>query len=303
MRVLMTGARGLIGAALAPALTARGHAVVRLVRVPPRGPDEFRWDPAAGALDAAALAGCDAVIHLAGESLAAGRWTTARKARIRSSRVEATRLLAEAVARAPAPPRVMVSASAVGWYGDRGDEVLDEACGPGTGYLADLARDWEAAAQPAAAAGVRVVHLRFGMVLAAQGGALPRMVTPFALGLGGPFGSGGQWVSWIALKDLVSVVDRVLTRPGLNGPLNTVAPEPVRNREFASALARGLGRPAWLTVPRWALSALLGEMGEELLLASQRAVPSRLLADGYVFQHPRLEEALREIVGPGRRAG
>ena len=297
MRVLVTGASGLIGAALAPALEARGHHVVRLVRVPPRGPDEFRWDPGARSLDPAALAGCEAVIHLAGESLAAGRWTAGRKARIRSSRVDSTRLLAEAVAGAPSPPRVMISASAVGWYGDRGDEVLDEGSRPGTGFLADLARDWEAASVPAESAGVRVVQLRFGMVLAARGGALPRLVAPFALGLGGRFGSGRQWVSWISLKDLVAVADRVLTTPGLRGPLNTVAPEPVRNRELASLLARSLARPAW------ALRLLLGEMGEELVLASQRAVPSRLLASGFVFQHARLEEALTEIIGVRGRAG
>jgi hypothetical protein len=297
MRILVTGASGLVGAALVPALAAAGHRVGRLVRGRPSGPDEFHWDPGSGLLDLAALADCEAVVHLAGESIAAGRWTRRRKERIRGSRVAGTRLLAAGIAGAVPPPRVMICASAVGYYGDRGDELLVEASGPGEGFLADLVRDWEAASEPASRAGVRVVHLRLGMVLSRQGGALPRLLLPFGLGLGGPFGSGRQWTSWIALDDLVAAIAHALTTTGLDGPVNAVTPGPVTNREFARTLARVLGRPAWLTAPAWALRLLLGEMGKELLLASQRVIPGRLLASGFEFREPELEGALSRISG------
>ncbi|MEK7330866.1 MAG: TIGR01777 family oxidoreductase, partial [Candidatus Eisenbacteria bacterium] len=222
--------------------------------------------------------------------------------RIRESRVAGTRLLATGIARAIPPPRSMICASAVGYYGDRGEQVLDEASGPGEGFLADLARDWEAAAEPASRAGIRVVHLRLGMVLSRDGGALPRFLLPFGLGLGGPFGSGRQWMSWIALDDLIAAFGHALTTTGLDGPVNAVTPCPVTNREFARTLGRVLGRPAWLTAPAWTLRLLLGEMGEELLLASQRVIPERLLASGFEFRHPELDGALRPITG-GTRPG
>jgi hypothetical protein len=295
MRILVTGASGLVGAALVPALATAGHRVRRLVRGRPGGTDEFRWEPGSGWLDPAALAGCEAVVHLAGESIAAGRWTRRRKERIRGSRVAGTRLLAAAIAGAVPPPRVMICASAVGYYGDRGDELLVEASAPGEGFLAELVRDWEAASEPPARAGIRVVHLRLGMVLSRQGGALPRLLLPFGLGLGGPFGSGRQWTSWIALGDLVAAIAHVLVTTGLEGPVNAVAPGSVTNREFARTLARVLGRPARLTMPGWALRLLLGEMGQELLLASQRVSPERLLASGFEFREAELEGALRDI--------
>lgn len=300
MRILVTGASGLVGAALVPALVAAGHRVTRLVRVQPRGSDEFRWDPDSGLLDPAALADCEAVIHLAGAGIAAGRWTRRRKARIRESRVAGTRLLATGIARAIPSPRSMICASAVGYYGDRGEQVLDEASGPGEGFLAGLTREWEAAAEPASRAGIRVVHLRLGMVLSRDGGALPRLLLPFGLGLGGPFGSGRQWLSWIALDDLIAAFGHALTTTDLNGPVNAVTPDPVTNREFARTLGRALGRPSWLRAPAWALRLLLGEMGEDLLLASQRVIPERLLASGFQFQQPELDGALRRITGRTR---
>lgn len=299
MRVLVTGASGLIGAALVPALAAAGHRVTRLVRVRPRGPEEFRWDPASGLLDPAAFAECEAVIHLAGESIAAGRWTRRRKARIRESRVAGTRLLATGIARALPSPRALICASAIGYYGDRGDEPLDETSSPGTGFLAEVTRDWEAASEPAARAGIRMVHLRQGVVLSRAGGALPRMILPFRLGLGGPLGGGGQWMSWVALEDVVAAFLHALETPGLDGPVNAVGPNPVTQRELARSLGAVLARPAWLPVPAWALRLGLGQMGEELLLASQCVLPKRLLAGGFQFRHPTLEGALRRIVGKG----
>jgi hypothetical protein len=292
MRVLVTGARGLVGSALVPALAAAGHRVTRLVRARPRGSDEYRWDPTAGLLDPAAVADCQAVIHLAGESIAAGRWTRRRKVRMRESRMAGTRLLAGAIARLLPAPRVMLCASAVGYYGDRGDDVLDESSGPGSGFLAELARDWEAAAEPAARAGIRVVHLRLGMVLSRDGGALPRLILPFRFGLGGRLGSGRQWVSWIERGDLVAAFALALEASHLSGPVNAVAPNPLPQADFARVLGRALGRPAWLATPAWALRLALGEMAEELILASQRAVPARLLAAGLEFRRPTLQLAL-----------
>jgi uncharacterized protein (TIGR01777 family) len=300
VRVLVTGAGGLIGSALIPALAAAGHSVIRLVRARPRAADEFRWDPESGLLDPAALADCQAVIHLAGASIAGGRWTRRRKAAIRESRVAGTRLLAGALARALPAPRVMICASAIGYYGDRGDETLDESGGPGEGFLAGVARDWEAAAEPATAAGIRVVQLRQGVVLSLLGGALPRLALPFRLGVGGPLGSGRQWMSWITLDDLVAVYGHTLARPDLAGPVNAVTPNPVTQAEVARTLGRVLGRPSWLPTPAWALRVALGEMGAELLLASQRVSPARLIATGFAFRHPGLEDALKECMDLAR---
>ena len=294
MRILMSGAGGTVGRALAPALAADGHAIFRLVRTRPRGAGEFRWDPTAGILDPAAIDSCDAVIHLAGASIAAGRWTRSRKAEIMESRRAGTRLIASAIARASPAPRVLISASAVGYYGDRGDEVLTEASAPGGGFLAEVARAWEEAA--ARAAPTRVVLLRQGVVLARAGGALPRMALPFRLGLGGPIGGGRQWMSWIVLEDLVRVFAHVLASDTLDGPVNVVSPHPVTQRDFSRSLGRVLHRPAFLPTPGWAIRLVLGEMAKDLLLSSQRVSPGRLLATGFEFEHADVEESLSFVL-------
>ena len=294
LRVAVTGATGLVGSALVSALRAAGHRVDRVSRRPPRpGTTDIQWDPAGGRLDPRALEGVDAVVHLAGESIAAGRWTAAAKARIRDSRVGGTRLVAETLARLDRRPRVLVSASAVGYYGDRGDEPLTEDSPPGSGFLADVARAWETAADPARAAGIRVVHPRLGLVLAGQGGALPRMALPFRLGLGGVIGSGRQYWSWIALADVVRVIELALALDGLAGAVNAAAPAPATNRDFTLVLGRVLGRPTLLPLPAPAVRLLMGEMGQALLLASARVVPRRLERAGFRFRHPDLEGALR----------
>lgn len=307
MRTIVTGSSGFIGSALVPFLTAGGHAVTRLVRRPAsaaaggRGAGEAWWDPGAGAIDRAGLEGHDAVVHLAGESVAEGRWTAEKKARIRASRVEGTRLLCEALAGLERPPRVLVSASATGYYGDRADEVLTEASAPGAGFLAEVARDWEAAADPARRRGIRVVHPRIGMVLGPAGGALAKMLPLFRMGLGGKLGSGRQWIGWIALDDLIGVLRHLVVTEVLEGPVNAVAPNPVTNAELARTLGRVLRRPTLFGVPAAAARAMLGEMADELLLASERVVPERLLGSGYRFRYPDLEGALRGLLG--RTAG
>ena len=302
--VAVTGSRGLVGSALAPALAAAGHRVLRLVRgaaaapaAPAVGARVARWDPESGALDSSALAGVDAVVHLAGESVAGGRWTEAKKRRIRSSRVDGTRGLAASLARLERPPRVLVSASAVGYYGDRGAELLREGSAPGTGFLAEVCQEWETATEPAARARIRVVRLRIGMVVSRRGGALAAMLTPFRLGAGGPVGGGTQWVSWIAIDDLVAAILHALDTASLAGAVNAVAPEPVQNRELARTLGRVLGRPALLPLPAFAARLLLGQMADELLLASARVEPARLQATGFAFRHPTLEDALRHELG------
>jgi uncharacterized protein (TIGR01777 family) len=293
--VAVSGASGLVGGALVPALAAAGHRVVRLVRPgsPPAAAETVRWDPAAGTIDAAALEGVYALVHLAGESVAAGRWTPERKRRIHQSRERPTRLLAEACARLARPPRVLLAASATGYYGDRGDETLTEASASGAGFLAEVCRAWEAATEPAARAGIRVVNLRIGIALSRQGGALAKLLPPFRLGVGGPVGSGRQWMSWIALDDLISAILHALATDSLAGPVNAVAPHPVTNREFGRTLGRVLRRPAVLPLPAFAARLMLGEMADELLLASQRIRPMRLEATGFAFRYPTLEGALR----------
>lgn len=297
MRILVTGASGLIGRRLVPALAADGHTVFRLVRARPREGREFRWDPETGIMDPAALAGCDAVIHLAGASIAA-RWDDERRVQIRESRVASTRLLAARIGRAVPRPATWLCASAVGIYGDRGEEVLSEASGPGRGFLADVVRAWESESAPASQLGVRVVHLRLGIVLTREGGALPPLVRPFRLGVGGPLGNGRQWMSWITLDDAIDAVRHALEHQDLAGPVNVVGPAPVTNRQLARALGGVLGRPAWMPVPAWALRMALGPMGEELLLFSQRVVPARLRASGFSFAHPAIEGALRHALRP-----
>jgi uncharacterized protein (TIGR01777 family) len=306
MKLAVSGASGLVGSALLPALRADGHAVARLVRpgAAPRsepaaaGADDIRCDIAGNLIDAAALEGVDAVVHLAGVGIAAARWTPRHLDAVRASRVDGTRRLATTLARLARPPRVLVQASAVGFYGDRGDEILTEASAPGQGFLAETCVAWEAAAAPLRDRGVRVVALRFGVILSARGGALAKMLLPFRLGLGGVIGSGRQWMPWLGLDDAVGMIRRALDDASLDGAVNAVAPEQVTNRQFTATLGRALGRPTILPVPAFAARLALGRMADALLLASVRVTPRRLTAAGYPYIYgalrPALEAALRE---------
>jgi uncharacterized protein len=297
LRVLVTGSTGFVGSALVPFLAAGGHRVTRLVRtLPRRGRDEIQWGPEAGFVDAARLEGLDGVIHLAGESIATSRWTAEKKAMIRDSRVNGTRLLCDALAGLKQPPKVLVCASAIGYYGDRGDELLTEESAPGTGFLAEVCREWEAATQSVEQKGIRVVRLRFGMVLSPTGGAMAKLLPPFKKGLGGVLGTGRQYLSWIALDDLVDVIAHALTTETLQGPVNAVAPNPVTNREFTRTLGRVIGRFTLFPMPVVAVRLIFGELADELLLASQRVQPTRLLATEHRFQYPDLEGALRHLL-------
>jgi uncharacterized protein (TIGR01777 family) len=297
MKVAISGASGLLGSALVPFLTTGGHEVVRLVRRTPRAEDEARWDPAAGTIDAAALEGVDAVVNLSGENIAGGRWTDGRKTLLRSSRVGPTRLLAKTLAGLGRKPKVLVSASAIGAYGSRGDAWLTETDAPADDFLGRLSTEWEAAAGPAREAGIRVVHPRFGIVLTPGGGALGKMLLPFKAGLGGVLGPGTQYMSWIALDDVLGVIHHVMDRPDLDGPVNAVTPEPVTNAEFTNTLGRVLGRPTIAPAPAFALRLAFGEMADATLLSSARVRPERLLATGYRFRFPGLEGALRHVLG------
>ncbi|MBZ5516532.1 MAG: TIGR01777 family oxidoreductase [Acidobacteriia bacterium] len=297
MNVLISGSRGLIGSALVPYLTARGRTVTRLVRGPAQpGGTEIPWGPTQGKLDPLMLEGHDAVVHLAGENLAAGRWTPKRKAEILASRVKGTRLLAKTLAGLAQPPQVMVCASAIGYYGDRGEEVLTEESPVGKGFLAEVCTAWEAASEPAAEKGIRVVRLRFGVVLSPAGGALAKMLVPFKLGLGGRIGDGRQYMSWIALEDVLGTVLLALTDKSLAGAVNAVAPPAVTNLDFTKTLGRVLTRPTVFPVPAFALRLAFGEMAEETLLASNRVRPAKLLARGFEFRFPELEAALRHML-------
>ncbi len=297
MKVAITGASGLLGGALVPFLTTGGHEVVRLVRRAPKGRDEVRWDPEAGAVDAAALEGVDAVVNLSGENIAGGRWTQARKALLRSSRVSPTSFLARTLAGLKRKPKVLVSASAVGAYGDRGDAWVSEADAAADDFLGRLSAEWEKAADPAAQAGIRVVHPRIGIVITPAGGALGKMLLPFKAGLGGVLGPGTQYMSWIAIDDLLGVIHHLLDRDELAGPVNAVAPEPVTNAVFTKTLGRVLGRPTVAPAPAFALRLALGEMADATLLSSTRVRPERLLATGYRFRFPTIEGALRHALG------
>ncbi len=290
--VAITGASGMIGAALARALAAGGLRVLRIGRRPGAGSD-LLWDPAAGRIDAASLEGVDAVVHLAGESIASGRWTRERKLRIRESRTQGTTLLARALAALDRKPQVLVSVSAVGIYGDRGDELLTDTSPPGTGFLPDVARAWEASADPAREAGIRVAHPRFAAVLSRSGGVLGRLLLPFRLGLGGPIGRGAQWMPLVSLDDAIGAIRHLIDSPGLSGPFNVSLPTPVTNREFSAALGRALHRPAILPVPPAALRLAYGALADELLIASAKVVPLGLEAAGYRFQHPDIDSALQ----------
>ena len=298
-RILVSGVSGPIGAALLPSLQASGWSVVRLVRGQASGRStdngEISWDPALQ-LAPAAVSGFDAVIHLAGESIF-GRWTDAKKAKILNSRVAGTLNLARAVARAEEKPKVFVCGSAIGYYGNRGDELLREESAPGTGFLAQVAQEWEEATTPAVQADIRTAHLRTGIVLSAKGGALKAMLLPFKMGLGGRVGDGRQWMSWIDVQDMVGAIHHILKNDLLQGPVNMVAPKPVTNAEFASTLASVLSRPAILPMPAFAAKAVFGEMGEELLLASQKVEPGKLISSGYPFRFRDLRASLEAILG------
>jgi uncharacterized protein (TIGR01777 family) len=297
MKILVSGASGLIGSALLPLLAERGHQVTRLVRTGPETGDAILWNPRKS-LDAARLAGIEAAVHLAGENLASGRWTAARKEEIRSSRTGTTRLLSQTLAQLSKPrPTVLVSASAIGIYGDRGEELLTEKSVPGKGFLADLCRDWEAATEPARQGGIRVVTLRTGVVLSEHGGALKKMLPPFKLGAGGKLGSGRQYMSWVSLDDIRHIIVHALESASLSGPLNAVAPTAVTNLEFTRTLGRVLSRPTIFAMPAAGARLLFGEMADEALLSSQRVVPEKLLGSNYRFTQPSLEPCLRQLLG------
>jgi len=294
-RVLVTGVSGPIGAALLPSFEQIGAEIVRLVRARSQGPSQIPWDPLAP-LAPESVSGFDIVIHLAGESVV-GRWTTEKKKRIRESRVLGTQHLATALLQSKTKPGVFICASAVGFYGDRGDELLTEDSTAGTGFAAELGSDWEKASRIADAAGIRTVNLRIGLVLSPQGGALEKMLTPFQLGLGGRMGSGRQWWSWIHVDDIVGAIHHVIRTETLSGPVNLVAPDPVTNAEFTRSLARVLHRPALFPVPAFAAELAFGEMATELMLSSQRVLPRKLQQSGYLFRFEKLGNALEDLVG------
>jgi uncharacterized protein (TIGR01777 family) len=298
MQVLVSGSTGLVGSALVPFLTAGGHQVRRLVRTAPQsGSGDVSWDPARHSIAVPALEGVEAVVNLAGENIATDRWTAEKKRKIYHSRIDGTRVLCEALAQLASPPQVLVNASAIGYYGSRGAQVMREESTPGADFLAQVCRDWEAATAPAEAAGIRVVQVRIGVVMSPKGGALHKMLTPFKMGLGGVLGSGEQYVSWIAIDDVVESIHHVLMTEAITGPVNVVAPHPVTNREFTKILGRVLKRPTLLPMPTPAARLAFGEMGEALLLSSTRVEPARLTASGYTFRYPDLEGALRHLLG------
>jgi len=298
MTILVSGGSGLIGASLIPYLTTGGHRVVRLVRRQPRpGNDEIFWDPATGRLDGKPLRDIDAVIHLSGENIGEGRWTAEKKRKIVESRTKTTALLAKTLAALPHPPRVFACASAIGYYGNRGDAVMTEADDPGDDFISDVCRQWEDAAAPARNNGIRTVFLRIGIVLTPAGAALKKLLLPFQMGLGGKIGNGNQYMSWISMDDAISAIRFCLVTPGLEGPVNIVSPQPVPNHEFAATLGKVLSCPARFAVPAAAIKLAFGQMGRETVLSGTRVIPARLTADGYRFRHPDLETALRHLLG------
>jgi uncharacterized protein (TIGR01777 family) len=293
-RILVSGTSGPIGTALLPPLKTRGYEITRLVRGAAAAEDQILWDPAKP-IAPEAVSGFDAVIHLAGESIV-GRWTDDKKKKIRNSRVAGTTALAQALAQAKDKPQVFVCSSAIGYYGDRGDEVLTEESAPGSGFLPDVCREWEAATNPAANAGIRTVQMRTGIVLSPSGGALGKMLTPFKMGVGGKIGSGRQWMSWIDVQDMVGAIHHILKSDLLQGPVNMVAPRPVTNLEFTKTLASVLSRPAIFPVPAFVVKLAFGEMGETVLLGSQRVEPTQLVGSGYPFRFSDLRASLLNIV-------
>jgi uncharacterized protein (TIGR01777 family) len=300
MRIAVSGSTGLVGSALVPFLIVGGHKVTRIVRTG-KAKEDVIWNPASGKMDGSGLEGLDAVVHLAGENIAGRRWNTEQKARIRDSRVLGTSLLSETLAKLQEPPRTLISASAIGFYGNRGDEELRETSGPGTGFLPEVCKEWEAATQAAEKAGIRVVHLRFGIILSTKGGALSKMLTPFRLGVGGRIGSGRQWMSWITLDDTIGSINHAIATDTLRGPVNAVAPNPVTNQEFTKTLGGALWRPTVFPMPGFAARLAFGEMADELLLASTRVLPQALTASVYQFLHGDLGNALRHLLGKDHR--
>ncbi len=297
MKIIVTGPTGLVGSSLVPFLTTGGHQVLRLVRAKSAAHNSnILWDPYAETIDKEAVEGADAVVHLSGENIA-GRWNDDKKRRIRESRVKSTQLLSQTLAGLRKPPKVLVCASAIGYYGDQGDRILKEDNRAGTGFLADVTQEWEAAAAPAVQKGIRVVNLRIGVVLSPTGGALQKMLLPFKMGAGGVTGHGKQYWSWISLDDVIAAIYHCIVTDSLQGPVNAAAPDPVTNKEFTTVLGRVLSRPTLLPMPAFAARMALGEMAESLLLASTRVVPAKLEQSGYKFRHPELEEALRHLLG------
>jgi uncharacterized protein len=300
MKILVTGSHGLIGSALIPFLTTGGHSVTRLVRretARPCAESTVRWDPILGTIDQQGLEGHDAVVHLAGENISGGRWNERQKKAIRESRLHGTRMICDALLKLRQPPKGLVCASAIGIYGDRGDEILDEKSAAGTGFLAEVCRDWEATTESVRLRGIRVVNLRFGIVLSPAGGALAKMLLPFRLGLGGVIGSGKQFWSWVGIDDVVGAIHHALNSEHLNGLVNAVSPHPATNRDFTKTLGKVLGRPTVFPMPAFAARLALGQMADDLLLSSARVVPRRLEETGYVFRSPDLEPALRHVLG------
>ena len=297
MKILVSGSRGLVGAALLQHLDEAGHSTVPLLRERPAdGQVGVHWDPIANFVDTDAMEGAEAVVHLAGENIAQGRWNNAKKQRIRDSRVDGTRLLSAALSGLQNKPRVLVCASAIGYYGDRNDEVLTELSARGSGYLPEVCRDWEAASGVAENCGIRVVLLRYGVILSASGGALAKMLKPFKMGVGGKIGGGQQYMSWITLDDAVGVIMHAIQNDMLSGPVNAVSPNPVTNLEYTKTLGRVIGRPTLFPMPALAARAAFGEMANDLLLASARVEPAKLRKSGYTFRHPELEGALKHLL-------
>lgn len=296
MNILISGSSGLVGRRLVDLLRAGGHTVIRLIRSQPSAPDERYWNPEAGELDPAVFEGIDGVVHLGGVNIAEARWTENQKARLRNSRVDSTRLLATTMAELDHKPRVFVSASAIGYYGDRGDEELVEESPAGEWFLAELCQAWEDATLPAVHAEIRVVTLRLGMVIAKDDGALSKMLTPFRLGLGGVIGNGRQWWSWITIDDSARCIDFALMNDELRGPVNGVSPQPVTNREYTKALGRALHRPTIFPMPAFAARMAFGDMADGLMLCSARVLPARLQSAGFEFQHPTIDEAFAAVL-------
>jgi uncharacterized protein len=296
MKILISGSHGLVGSALTKSLEAQNHEVFRLVRHAPNSQTEVEWSPDRYSIALARIEGFDAVVSLAGENIAEGRWTDEKKKRIRESRVKGTKLLGDALANLSAPPRTFICASAIGYYGNRGDEMLTENSERGNDFLADVCAEWEQATALAAEKGIRVVNARFGIILDQEGGALKKMLPPFRMGVGGKLGSGKQWMSWITLDDVIGALNFALTNEALQGPVNYVAPNPVTNTEFTKTLGKVLSRPTLFPVPAFAIKLLFGEMGETLLLGSLRVQPARLAEAGYSFKHAELGAALRDIL-------
>ena len=295
MKVAITGASGLVGSALIPALKSMGAQITRMVRSKPKT-GELEWHPNQDELSPASLAGFDTIINLAGENIAGGRWTDDQKRKIRESRINGTHLLSEAIAKLSPKPRVFICASATGIYGDRDDEVLDEQSESGGGFLAGVCREWEEATKPAIEAGIRVVHLRLGPILAREGGMLAKLLTPFKMGMGGKVGSGRQYISWIAIDDVIQAIRLAIEDASIQGALNIVSPNPVTNEEFTKTLGHVLNRPTALAIPPFAARLAFGEMADEMLLASQKVIPKKLLNAGFVFKYPELEPTLKHLL-------